>query len=157
MRLAPLFLCGALAACATTEPRSISGALPSSGSYSIVAGETVSPVAQAALARALGAHGLKPAEEGQRPDRLVLLTLADRPLASGSFAGDKPPADRKAPGWTDRPLKPIFGKNRREIRLTIRFLSPDGQVRDQRIATEIVTRKAPAADLPQLIAAALSS
>ena len=159
--LASLTLAGGLAvglvACVPPAPLSVSGALPPPATiYAIVGEDDLSITARAALARGLVVRSMMPAASGKLPERLISLTLADRPRSSGTVAGTALPASQNASGWVDRPVKDgWFSKGRREVRLTIRFLAPDGQLREERVAQEIVTRKAPAADMARLIEAAL--
>ncbi|UVO54606.1 hypothetical protein [Sphingomonas sp. SUN039] len=155
--LASLAAAGVLAACVPPAPLKIAGALPPPAtSYSIVGEDDLSIPARTALARGLAIHSMMPAASGKTPERLISVTLADRPRASGTAVGTTLPASQAAPGWVDRPVRDgWFSKGRREVRLTIRFLSPDGQLREERVAQEIVTRKAPAADMARLIEAAL--
>jgi hypothetical protein len=155
--LASLTLAGGLAACVPPAPLSVSGTLPPPAtSYAVIGEDDLSTPARAALARGLLGHSMMPAASGKVPERLISLTLADRPRTSGTATGTALPASQKASGWADRPVKDgWFSKGRREVRLTIRFLSPDGQLREERVAQEIVTRNAPAADMARLIEAAL--
>ena len=153
--LASLTLAGAVTGCVPPAPLSVSGMLPPpTSTFSIVGEEDVAPPVRTSLIDALAGHGLRYTSE--RPDRLVVLTLADRPRTSGTVAGTVVPTPRSTSGWIDRPVKDgWFSKGRREVRLTIRFLSPDGRLREERVAHEIVTHKAPPADMLRLIAAAL--
>ncbi len=155
--LASLSLAGGLAACVPPAPLTVAGALPPpSTSYTIVGEDDLPMPARAALARGLVVHSMMPAASGKSPERLISLTLADRPRSSGTVAGAALPASQRASGWVDRPVKDgWFSKGRREVRLTIRFLSPDGRLREERVAQEIVTRNAPTADMARLIEAAL--
>ena len=152
-----LFVAFLLTACVPPAPLTVAGVLPPSAtSYAIVGEDDLSIPARAALARGLVVHSMMPAASGKSPERLISLTLADRPRTSGTVGGTKLPASQQASGWVDRPVKDgWFSKGRREARLTIRFLSPDGQLREERVAYEIVTRNAPAADMARLITAAL--
>jgi hypothetical protein len=145
-----------LAACVPPS-LGITGALPPAAtSYAIIGEDDLSAPVRVALARGLAAHNLSPAASGKPPERLVALTFADRPRTSGTVTGTELPASPKAAGWVDRPVKGgWFSKGRREVRLTIRFLSPDGQLREERVAQEVIPHKAPAADMARLIEAAL--
>ena len=147
----------ALAACVPPEPLSLSGVPPPPATTYALVGEDELPIAaRAALARGLVVHGMMPATQDQAPGRLISVTLADRPRTSGTMAGAAPVAAGGSPGWVDRPVKEgLFSKGRREVRLTIRFRAIDGKVLEERTAQEIVTRKAPAADMARLIGAAL--
>ena len=151
-------LAGVLSACVPPAPLVVAGALPPpETSYTIVGEDELSIAARTALARGLMAHSMMPPSKGQTPGRLISLTLADRPRASGTVAGNDLPATPNAPGWIDKPVKGgLFAKGRREIRLTIHFFSPEGTVMEERVAHEIVTRKAPAPDMARLIGAALA-
>ncbi len=155
MLLAPLAV--TLAACVPPAPLSVSGTLPPPATtYAIVGEEDLSLPARAALARGLVVHSMIPAAAGQTAGRLISITLADRPRVSGTVAGAERLPTPDAPGWVDKPVKDgPFSKGRREVRLTIRFRAPDGQVLEERVAREIVTRKAPTPDMPRLIGAAL--
>ncbi len=155
--LASLVAVGALAACVAPAPLKVAGILPPPATtYAVVGDDMLSTPARTALVRGLDAHSMMPAASGKAPERLISLTLADRPRASGTAVGTTLPTSKAAPGWIDRPVKDgWFSKGRREVRLTIRFLSPDGQLREERVAQEIVTRTAPAADMVRLIEAAL--
>jgi hypothetical protein len=155
--LASLTLAAAVAGCVPPAPLTVAGTFPPQATrYAIVGEDNLSVSARAVLARGLSAHNLVPAAPDTPPERLISLTLADRPRASGTVAGTTLPASPNAAGWVDQPVRDgWFSKGRREVRLTIRFLSPDGQLREERVAQEIVTRKAPAADMARLIEAAL--
>jgi hypothetical protein len=145
-------LLGVLGAC-VVPPRLTTTGIPLAGpaTYRIIGDDQVSPAAQAALAGALAKRGLTPASSSA-PDLFVALTLADRPLATGSFDGSDPPIGRNDRRWTDRPRKAgLFGKGRREVRLTIRFLTPAGVPRDTLVATAVVPRTAPPADMAAMI------
>jgi hypothetical protein len=155
--LASLTLAAALAGCVPPAPLTVAGTFPPRATrYAIVGEDNLSVSARAALARGLEAHNFVRAAPEEPPERLISLTLADRPRTSGTVAGAALPASQKAPGWVDRPVKDgWFSKGRREVRLTIRFMTPDGDLREERVAQEIVTRKAPAADMARLIETAL--
>ena len=148
-------LAGALTACVPPAPLSVSGTLPPPATtYPIIGDDGVVQQARQPLIDALAVHGLRLVTD--RPDRFVEITLADRPRASGTVAGDTLPVSRNAPNWVDPPVKGgLFAKGRREVRLTIRFTGADGKVRETRTAVEIVTRKAPAANVARLVEAAL--
>ena len=148
----------ALTACVPPAPLVVAGALPPpETTYTIIGEDELSIAARAALARGLMARSMMPPSKGLAPGRLISLTLADRPRASGSVAGNDLPVTADAPGWTDKPVKAgLFTKGRREVRLTIHFFSPDGRVLEERVAHEIVTRKAPVPDMARLIAAAFA-
>ena len=148
-------LAGALTACVPPAPLSVSGTLPPPATtYTIIGDDSVAQQARQPLIDALAVHGLRYVTD--RPDRFVEITLADRPRSSGTSIGDTLPASRDASSWIDQPVKGgLFAKGRREVRLTIRFVSPDGAVRETRVAYEIVTRKAPAANVARLVGAAL--
>jgi hypothetical protein len=153
--LASLVFCGVLAACVPPAPLAVAGTLPPpSTTYAIVGEDGVAKAARQPLIDALATHGLRLVTD--RPDRFVEVTLADRPRASGTVAGNALPPSHNAPGWVDRPVKGgLFAKGRREVRLTIRFLSADGKVREERAAYEVVTRTAPDPDIARLVGAAL--
>ena len=153
--LASAVFSGALTACVPPAPLSVSGTLPPPATtYTIIGDDGVAQQARQPLIDALSVHGLRFVTD--RPDRFVEITLADRPRASGTVAGDTLPESRNAPNWVDPPVKGgLFAKGRREVRLTIRFVAPDGKVRETRTASEIVTRKAPAANIARLVEAAL--
>jgi hypothetical protein len=154
--LASLFFSGALAACVPPAPMAVAGDLPPPATtYSILGDDGVAQAARQPLIDALSARGLRYA--AVRPDRFVQITLADRPRVNGTAVGDVVPPTSDAPGWVDRPIKGgWFGKGRREVRLTVRFLSPDGTMLEQRSAYEVVGRKAPAPDVARLVEAALA-
>ena len=159
LRLVPAILLALLpAACVPPAPLTVTGSLPhQTAHYALVSEDLVSPSARAALAGHLGQLGLTPVEGGS-PDLFVSIALADRPLSSGTFTSDAAPPSRTADGWVDRPVKGgLFSRGRREVRLTIRFLSPSGDVRDQFVATEVVARKAAPADLTRMIDAAFNA
>jgi hypothetical protein len=145
-----------LVACVPPAPLSVSGTLPPSAitKYAFIGDDSVSQLARQPIADSLTARGMRWTVDN--PDRLISVTLSDRPRTSGTVAGTALPTSQTAPGWVDRPVKDgWFSKGRREVRLTIRFLSPDGQLREECVAQEIVTRNAPAADMARLIEAAL--
>ena len=158
LALPALLLCGT-AACVPPPALSISGgAARGPGSYAIVDGDAYGPAVQGALAKALAERGLRPADGGGRPDWLVSLSFADRPVASGAFTGTDVPATADAPGWIDRPHKTgPLSRGRREVRLAIRFLDAHGKQHEALEAAQVVTRNAPAADAAALIAAAFAS
>ncbi len=153
---ASLALFGALAACVPPAPIAAAGDLPPpSTSYSLFGDDGVAQVAREPLIDALAMRGLR--YTAVNPDRFVAMTLADRPRMNGTVVGESLPPTPDSAGWVDRPVKGgWFGKGSREVRLSIRFLSPDGRVMEERSAFQIVSRKAPTPDLRRLIAAALA-
>ncbi len=151
--LAPFFVLGA---CAVPAPLSVSGTLPPPAtSFAILGDDAVTEAARPVLVEALGKRGNR--LQAVNPDRFVTVTFADRPLASGSFAGTTAPASREAPGWTDAPRKSRpFGTRRREARLVLRFSENDGKYAEERVATETRIHGASPADVSRLVEAAVS-
>jgi hypothetical protein len=154
--LASLVVSGALAACVPPAPMAVAGNVPPpSTTYSILGDDGVAQAVRQPLIDALAARGLR--YTAVRPDRFVQITLADRPRTTGTAVGSAAPPKPDVSGWVDRPVKGgWFGKGRREVRLTIRFLSADGKEMEQRSAYEVVGPKAPAPEISRLIAAALT-
>lgn len=134
----------------------VAGSLPPpSTTYSILGDDGVAQSARQPLIDALAARGLR--YTAVLPDRFVEITLADRPRISGTVVGTSMPKTPDSSGWVDRPAKGgWFATGRREVRLTIRFLSPDGKVLEQRSAYETVRRNDPAPEVSRLIGAALA-
>jgi hypothetical protein len=154
--LASLVFFGALAACVPPTRMAVAGNLPPpSTTYSIFGDDGVAQAARQPLIDALASRGLR--YSAVRPDRFVEVTLADRPRITGTAVGDTAPPRPDASGWVDRPVKGgWFGRGRREVRLTVRFLSPDGKMLEQRSAYVVVGRRSPVPEIPRLIAAALA-
>ena len=116
-----LGLCGALTACVPPAPLSVSGTLPPpSSTFTLIGDDSVAQAARVPLTAALAARGLRSVSENS--DRLVMVTLADRPRTNGAAAGKALPDTPDAAQWVDRPTRGgLFAKGRREVRLTVIF------------------------------------
>ena len=108
-----------------------------------------------ALATQLELRGLRQVADEARPDWLVSVAIADRPLSSGGFVGADKPSD--GPVWTDRPRKGgLLSQGRREIRLSIRFLDREGKAHEMLTAVRVVGLRAPPPDGGALVDAAFA-
>jgi hypothetical protein len=152
-----IFLVLLLAGCVPSAPVSVSGVLPTAKtSYTVLGDEDWPGATRMALGHGLSALGMVPVGADQKPDRLIVLTLADRPRTVGATTATVLPTSRTAPGWIDRPVREGWlCKGRRDVRLTIRFISPDGALREERVVRQELSRRAPAADMARLIEAAM--
>ncbi len=151
-QVVPLTVALATAACVSPPPLVVVGQVPAGVSrYALIAENMIDADARDALAKALTARGLRPAGEA-RPDVVIGVELSDRPLASGTVAGTDVPLRRDDPAWTDRPQRSgMFSRGRRAVRLTVRFLQPDGRPLAIMVASETLGRQAPTPSMALLI------